>query len=103
MRLCAYMCVLLCVQPSTVHVELPGFLEPGAVPANLVAATAPAEGVLTNTNPLREHEHCPAPTGEWMFFVVTDDSTAAAAAAVDIVFACVPERACECAHRNVLL
>jgi hypothetical protein len=55
---------MLCLQPSTVHVELPGFLEPGAVPANLVAATARAEGVLTDTNHLREHEHCLVPPGE---------------------------------------
>ncbi len=64
---CARTCVLvfmLCVQPSAVHVELPGFLDPGALPANLVAATAPVEGVLTDTNPSREHEHDPAPTGE---------------------------------------
>ncbi len=46
----------LCVQPSTIPVELPasGFLDPGALPANLVAATAPAEGVLTDTNPWQQ-------------------------------------------------
>ncbi len=58
---------VLRVQPFAVHVELPGFLEPGALPANLVAAAAPAEGILTDANPSREHGHSPLPPpGECM-------------------------------------
>ncbi len=64
-----YVCAM-CVQPSTIRVELPGFLEPGALPANLVNAIAPTEGVLTYANPSQEHEHCPPQLGEYTLFVV---------------------------------
>ncbi len=65
--LCVHLCMRVpCAQSSTAHAELPGFLDPGALTANLVAATAHAEGVLTDTNPSREHEHCPLPLGEYM-------------------------------------
>jgi hypothetical protein len=72
--LCFHMCMrMLWVQPSTVHVELPGCLEPGTVPATLVAATVPAEGILTDTNPSREHEHCPPPRGECVLLSLLRD------------------------------
>jgi hypothetical protein len=57
----------MCMQLSTVHAELPVLLDPGAVRANIVDATAPADGILTDTGPSREHERCPLPPG--VFFV----------------------------------